>query len=88
MLYAAPYAHIGETQADVTQVPADPRPELKPLVARNLTAAVDLRNTQTDAASQAKRREIFQTTRQAIVGRPEKGEKREARRLRTAEKGP
>ncbi len=63
MLYTAPYAHIGETQKDVTDVPADPRSVLQPLLAKNFLAAVVFDNQQTDAASQAKRHELFQATR-------------------------
>src|ERR1700722_16107065 len=84
MLYAAPYAHIGETKADVTQVPADPRPDLQPLAAKNYMAAVELENKQTDAASQAKRHELFQVTRkQSLDGlKKEKSEKPEDFELR------
>ena len=76
MRYAAPYAHIGETKDDVTGVAADPRPELQPLTSRKFMAAVDMRNKQTDAASQAKRREIFQATRKQTLAalKKEKGE--------------
>ena len=76
MLNAPPYVHIGEQQDDVTQVPADPRPELKAIKPPNLLAAVELRNKQTDAASQAKRREIFKATRTRSLAavKKEKGE--------------
>ncbi len=75
-VYAAPYAHIGETKDDVTGVAADPRPELQPLTSRKFMAAIDLRNKQTDAASQAKRRELFQATRKQTLAalKKEKGE--------------
>ena len=58
MLNAKPYVHIGEKQADVTEIPADPRSLLQPFVAKNYLAAVELENKQTDAASQAKRHEL------------------------------
>jgi hypothetical protein len=76
MLGAAPYAHIGETKDDVAQVPADPRPELQALVAKKYLAAVEFHNKQTDAASQAKRRELFQNTRKQTLDavKKEKGE--------------
>jgi hypothetical protein len=76
MLYTPPYAHIGETQKDVTEVPADPRPELQPLLSRNFLAAIVVDNKQTDAASQTKRREIFQATRKQSLAalKKEKGE--------------
>lgn len=77
MLYVAPYAHIGETKDDVTGVPADPRPELQPLASRKFMAAVELRNKQIDAASQAKRHQLFQSTRKQSLAalKKEKGEK-------------
>jgi len=76
MLYAAPYAHIGETKDDVTGVPADPRPAMQALLTRQFMAAVELHNTKTDAASQTKRRELFQTTRKQTLAalKKEKGE--------------
>ena len=84
MLYAAPYAHIGETKADVTQVPADPRSQLQPLAAKNYMAAVEIENKQTDGAAQAKRHELFQVTRkQSLDGlKKEKNEKPEDFELR------
>src|SRR5579872_4174849 len=84
MLFAEPYAHIGETKADVTEIPADPRSELQPLVAKNYMAAVELENKQTDAASQAKRHELFQVTRkQSLDGlKKDKNEKPEDFELR------
>jgi hypothetical protein len=77
MLYAPPYAHIGETKDDVTGVPADPRPELQALTSRNYMAAVELQNKQTDAASQAKRHELFDATRKQTLAalKKDKGEK-------------
>lgn len=84
MLFTTPYAHIGETRADVTQVPADPRPELQPLAAKGYMAAVELENKQTDSASQAKRHELFQITRkQSLDGlKKDKNEKPEDFELR------
>jgi hypothetical protein len=76
MLYVAPYAHIGETKDDVTGVPTDPRPDMQSLILRQYMAAVELRNTKTDAASQAKRHELFETTRKQTLAalKKDKGE--------------
>jgi hypothetical protein len=76
MLNSPPYSHIGETQNDVTSVPADPRPSLQPLLSRQFLAAVELHNTKTAAAAQTKRRELFQTTRKQTLAalKKEKGE--------------
>jgi hypothetical protein len=84
MLFADPYVHIGETQKDVTALPADPRPDLQSLVSRNYMAAVELQNKETDAASQAKRHELFQITRkQSLDGlKKDKSEKPETFELR------
>ncbi len=84
MLNAKPYVHIGEKQADVTEIPADPRSLLQPFVAKNYLAAVELENKQTDAASQAKRHELFQITRkQSLDGlKKDKNEKPEDFELR------
>jgi hypothetical protein len=84
MLNATPYVHIGETKADVTEIPGDPRSLLQPLVAKNYLAALELENKQTDAAAQAKRHELFQITRkQSLDGlKKDKGEKPEDFELR------
>jgi len=76
LLETPPYAHIGEMKDDVTGVPADPRPSMQALLSRKFLAAVELHNTKTDAASQAKRRELFQTTRKQTLAalKKEKGE--------------
>jgi hypothetical protein len=76
LFFAAPYTHIGETKEDVLKVVKDPRPILKPLLDRHFDIAVDLRNTKTDAAAQAKRREIFQTARKKSMSaiKKDKGE--------------
>jgi hypothetical protein len=67
MQFTLPYARIGETQEDINLFPADPRPFADPLLARHFAIAVDVQNTQTDAAAQAKRHELFKATRKQTL---------------------
>ncbi|HEV8072064.1 MAG TPA: hypothetical protein VGP76_30390 [Planctomycetaceae bacterium] len=67
MLYAPPYALIGETQDDVKRVPANPQPFAAPFLARHFVVAVDVQNKQTDAAALAKRHELFKVTRKQTL---------------------
>jgi hypothetical protein len=67
-----PYVRIvqdSQWKADLQRLPADPRPSVQAILARNFDLAVEARNKLTDAAAQAKRREIFQATRKrALAG--------------------
>jgi hypothetical protein len=67
LLYAPPYARIGETQGDLALVPADPRPSAAPFLNRHFVLAVDVQNKQTDAAALAKRHELFRVTRKQTL---------------------
>jgi hypothetical protein len=67
MLYAPPYALIGETQDDIKRVPADPRPSAAPFLARHFALAVDVQNKLTDSAAMAKRHDLFKTTRKQTL---------------------
>ncbi len=68
MLYLKPYARIGETQADINLVPADPRPSATPFLNRHFLLAIDVQNKQTDSAALKKRHEMFQATRKQTMG--------------------
>ncbi|MGE3315191.1 MAG: hypothetical protein AB7O26_08740, partial [Planctomycetaceae bacterium] len=65
MKYAAPYASIGETQADIPA--ASPQAGVPDLLGQTADVAVEGANSKIDAAAQADRRKTFQESRKEIL---------------------
>ena len=85
MLYTAPYAHIGETQKDVTDVPADPRTALQPLLGEELPGCRRVRQPADRRRRAEEAARTLPDDAEAVARSPEEAEGRNAGRFRSAQ---